>query len=429
MHHKETFMKLEIDAGIMALANQAERDLKKTYNLVDKICEFNAQKVMNAMIENSVVYTDFAEVNGYGFFDSARDKIETIYAQVLGTDDALVRPHIMSGTNAIYLTLSALLNFGDTMLCITGLPYDPLQEIMGIRGESSQSLKNKGANYEQIDLIENDFDYDKIATRIKLKNIKLVEIQRSCGYSDRNGLNITQIKKVCKIIKNIDPNVVIMCDNCYGEFVEETEPTQVGVDIMCGSLMHNMGGGIATSGGYIAGRQDLIDCVADRLTAPGMGKYLGADYNQKMKFFKGLYMAPTTVANAVKTSLLTSYIAEHLGFDGVRPASKQIRSDIIQTFNLQNEEQLIDFCTFLQHSSPVDSLFTPIPCEMPAYPHDEIMSAGTFTQGSTLELTCDAPVTPPYKVFVQGGISYSNAKLSIVSAFSQLKQKYDLKIK
>ena len=422
-------MKIQIDNDILKLANKAEEQLKYNFKLIDKICEFNSLKVINAMLEHGVVYTDFAEVNGYGFFDSARDKLEAVFAKVLGTQDALVRPHIMSGTNAIYLTLSALLNYGDTMLCITGTPYDPLQEIMGIRGNSSQSLKNKGINYEQIDLIDNDFDYEKIEQRLKQGGIKLVEIQRSCGYSDRLGLKVKQIEKVCSLIKNINKDIIIMCDNCYGELVEEVEPTQVGVDIICGSLMHNLGGGVATSGGYIAGKQNLIDIVADRLTAPGMGKYLGADYNQKMKYFKGLYMAPTTIANALKTAHLTSYIAEHLGFTGVCPKSSAVRSDIVQTFNLNSKEQLIDFCTYLQYASPVDSFYTPTPCEMPAYPHDEIMSAGTFTQGSTLELTSDAPVTEPFKVFVQGGISYASAKISIISAFSNLKQKYNLQIK
>ncbi len=422
-------MKLEISKELLDLAHRAEVDLHSQFAHIDEMCEKNTLKIMNAFIENKVVYTDFAEVNGYGFFDSARDKIETIFASVLGAEDSIIRPHIMSGTNAIYITLSALLKHGDTMLCITGTPYDPLQEIMGIRGNSSQSLKNNGIQYEQIDLLNNDFDYDKIKQMLQSKNIKLVEIQRSCGYSHRKGLKTAQIEKVCTFIKQIKPEIIIMCDNCYGELVEEKEPTEVGVDVICGSLMHNLGGGIATSGGYIAGKQYLIDQIADRVTAPGMGKYLGADYNQKIKFLKGLFFAPTTIANAIKVAHLTSYIAEHLGFDGVMPASIDERSDIIQTFNLQNKEQLIDFCTYLQYSSPVDSFYTPTPCEMPAYPHDEIMSAGTFTQGSTLELTSDAPVVEPFKVFVQGSLTYASGKLSILSAFSQLAKKYNLTIK
>ena len=421
-------MELLIDKDIQNLASKAEEDLKENFKHIDTVCQNNSLKVINAFLEQKVVYSDFAEVNGYGFFDSARDKVEAIFAKVLGAEDALIRPHSMSGTNAIYITLSALLNYGDTMLCITGAPYDPLQEIMGIRGNSSQSLKNKGVKYEQIDLIDSDFDYNKIKARITKGDIKLVEIQRSCGYSDRKGINVSQIAKVCELIKEVDSSIIIMCDNCYGELVEDAEPTQVGVDIICGSLMHNIGGGVATSGGYIAGKQNLIDIVADRLTAPGIGKYLGADYNQKMKILKGLYMAPTAVANALKIALITGYIAEHLGFNGVCPKSSDIRSDIVQTFNLKSEEQLIDFCTYLQNSSPVDSFYTPTPCEMPAYPHAEIMSAGTFAQGSTIELTSDAPVTPPYKVFVQGGISYQSGKLSIISAFSNLKKKYNLQI-
>lgn len=422
-------MELKISEKIAILAKQAEHDLEEQFKYVDNICQINTQKVINAFIENKVVYTDFAEINGYAFFDNSRDKIEAIFAKVLGCEDAIVRPHIMSGTNAIYITLSALLNYGDTMLCVTGEPYDPLQEIMGIRGESSQSLKNKGIKYEQIDLIDNDFDFNAIEKRLSFSFVKLVEIQRSCGYSHRKGLTIEQMKKVCSLIKKISPNTIIMCDNCYGELVEVKEPTEVGVDIICGSLMHNLGGGIATSGGYIAGKQFLIDQIADRVTAPGMSKYLGADYNQKMKFFKGLFIAPTTVANAVKVALLTSYIAEQLGFSGVCPKSNDIRSDIIQTFNLENKEQLIDFCTFMQYASPVDSFYTPTPCEMPAYPHDEIMSAGTFTQGSTLELTSDAPVVEPFKIFIQGSLTYASGKLSMLSAFSKLVEKYNIEIK
>lgn len=411
---------IKINNQLKLLSQQAEIDLEKQFKYVDKICEKNSLKVLTAFTENGVAYSDFAEVNGYGFFDTARDKLEKVFADVLGTEDAIVRPQIMSGTNAIYLTLSALLKNGNTMLCISGEPYDPLQEIIGIRGNNPLSLTNNGVKYEQIELINNDFDYQTIENKIKNNNITLVEIQRSCGYSNRKGLTVSQIEKVCKFIKNLNKNIIIMCDNCYGELVEEKEPTQVGVDIMCGSLMHNLGGGVATSGGYVAGKGKLVELVANRLTAPGIGKYLGADYNQKIKYFKGLFMAPRTVANAVKTAIFTSYIAEKLGYDNVMPSSTDTRSDIIQTFNLKDEVSLIKFCEKLQNASPVDSFYTPIPCEMPAYSHDEVMSAGTFTLGATIELTCDAPVTKPYKVFVQGGLTFEYGKLSILSAFSSI---------
>ena len=410
----------EIDERLLKLVKQAEQDLKSNFEKVEKVCLFNSQKVLKAFTENRVAYQDFEEVNGYGFFDSARDKIEKVFADVLGCEDALVRPHIMSGTNAIYLTLSGLLHSGDTMICIAGAPYDPLQEIVGTRGDSPLSLMKNGVKYEEIDLINNDFDYSAIEKRVKLGGIKLIEIQRSCGYSNRKGLNCKQIKKVCKLIKSIDENIIIMCDNCYGELVEEVEPTQVGVDVIAGSLMHNLGGGIATSGGYIAGKQELIEQIADRLTAPGIGKYLGANYNQNIKFLKGLFMAPRTVANATKTAILTSYLMEKLGYKGVVPSYKDERSDIVQTFNFETADEMVKFCQSLQTASPIDSFYTPIPCEMPAYPHEEIMSAGCFAQGSTIELSCDGPVVAPYKVYMQGGLTYEYGKLGILIALTKL---------
>lgn len=412
--------KIFLNDKIKQLITEAERECQPYFSLAEEVALDNCTKVMNAFLENEVSYSDFAESNGYSFFDEARDKIEKIYAEVLGAEDALVRPQIMSGTNAIYLTLSGLLHPGDTMICIAGAPYDPLQEIMGIRGESPLALSRNGVNYEQIELINNDFDYETIAARIKKGGVRLVEIQRSCGYSRRYGITVEQIKKVCGIIKEIDSSVIIMCDNCYGELAERKEPTEVGVDIMAGSLMHNLGGGIATSGGYVAGRADLIDQVADRLTSPGMGKYLGANYNQNIKFLKGLFMAPTTVCNAVKTGILTSYIAKKLGYTGIIPEYNDYRSDIIQTIDFGSEDALVKFCQTLQSVSPVDSIYASVPCEMPGYPHEEIMSAGCFAQGSTIELTCDGPVVEPYTAFIQGGLTYESSKLMIGSAFSKI---------
>ncbi|MBO4376508.1 MAG: methionine gamma-lyase family protein [Lachnospiraceae bacterium] len=414
--------RIYINDEIKKLGIEAEKECKPYFDAVDEVALFNSEKVLNAFLENGVSYQDFTEINGYAFFDEARDKIEKVFAQILGAEDALVRAQIMSGTNAIYLTLSGLLHPGDTMICIAGTPYDPLQEIMGIRGESPLSLTRNGVSYEQIDLTGDDFDYDAIKARIEKGGVNLVEIQRSCGYSHRRGLSIEKIEKVCKLIKSIDENVIIMCDNCYGELVEKKEPTEVGVDIMAGSLMHNMGGGIATSGGYVAGRADLIDQVADRLTSPGMGKYLGANYNQNIKFLKGIFMAPRTVANAVKTAILTSYLVEKMGLPKVVPRYNEYRSDIIQTFDFENEEDLIHYCQSLQSFSPVDSNYASVPCEMPGYPHDEIMSAGTFAQGSTIELTCDGPVVAPYTVFQQGSLTYETGKLSVMAALTKMKE-------
>lgn len=411
---------INIDNKIYELSLEADEKLAPYFKVADEICNKNSEKVLNAFLKNRVSYQTFEEVTGYGFFDTGRDKVEQVFADVFGTEDALVRPQIMSGTNAIYLTLSGLLHPDDTLMCICGAPYDPLQNIVGTAGTSKLSLINNGVKYEQIEMIGDDLDLKKIEERLKKGDITLVEIQRSCGYSARKGLTIKKIEEVCHLIKSISPNTIIMCDNCYGEFVEEKEPTNVGVDIIAGSLMHNVGGGHATSGGYIAGKEDLILQVADRLTAPGMEGYLGANYNQFNKFLKGLYMAPTTVCNAVKTSIFTAYMMEQVGFKDMRPRYYDKRSDIIQTIDMKSEKALIEFCVGLQNASPVDSYFTPVPCEMPGYPHNEIMGAGTFTLGSTIELTCDAPVVEPYTVFVQGGISFSMSKISIMMTITHL---------
>lgn len=413
---------LQPNERVAALLQAAEGALAKQFERVEEVCLANSHKVLSAFLSERVAYSDFAETNGYGFFDEARDKIERVFAKVLGAADALVRPQILSGTNAIYLSLSGLLHPGDTLVAISGTPYDPLQEIVGIRGESPLALNRNGVSYEEIDLVDSDFDYSAIEARIK-RGVKMVEIQRSCGYSPRRGLSIAQIEKVTKLIKSIDPSVIVFCDNCYGELVEEKEPCDVGVDLVAGSLMHNLGGGIASSGGYIAGREDLIAEVADRMTSPGMGKYLGANYNQNLKFLKGLFLAPRTVANAVKTAILASYLAKQLGYTDVCPAPGDHRSDIVQTFNLKDADELILFCQTLQSVSPVDSQYASVPCEMPGYPHEEIMSAGTFSQGSTIELTADAPVVAPYKVFLQGSLTYEYGKLALGAAFSKLTEK------
>lgn len=409
-----------IDERLLKLAEQAEVDLAKYYKVAEKVCEKNSEKVLKAFIENRVEFGDFAEVNGYGFFDSGRDKVEKVFADVLGCEDALVRPHIMSGTNAIWLTLSGLLHPGDTMICISGLPYDPLQNIIGVNGDSKHSLINNGVKYEQIDLIGNEFDTERIRERLSKNDVKLVEIQRSRGYSHREGLSVKQIGDICDVIRSVNKDVIIMLDNCYGELVEEKEPTEVGVDIMAGSLMHNIGGGIATSGGYIAGKENLVSEVAERLTAPCIAKDLGANYNQNIKFLKGLYFAPHTVCNAVKTAIFASYMLEKLGYKGISPRYDRVRTDIIQTFDLETRERIIKFCEGMQKGSPVDSYFAPIPCEFPGYPHEEIMASGTFTSGSTIELTCDAPMVEPYTIYMQGALTFEYGKLGVLRALNEI---------
>ena len=412
----------QINKDILELANKADFDLKDIFAEIDKVCLINSNRILSAFIENKVSYADFADINGYGNYDTGRDKLEKIFATVLGTEDALVRPQIMSGTNALYLAFTALLKHGDTMISISGTPYDSLQEMVGIIGESSQSLKALGVNYEQIDLIDSKFDLDAIEKRLSKNDVKLVEIQRSRGYSHRKSLNIEQISEVIQRIKKANKNAIIMVDNCYGELVEAKEPGHVGADIVVGSLMKNLGGGVASTGGYVAGRKDLINMVAERLTAPGIAKDQGANFNQNNSFFKGIFMAPNAVRSALKTAVFSAYMLEKLGFDKVSPKYDEFRTDIIQTVELKTKENLVAFTQGLQSSSPVDSFVRVMPAPMPGYPFDEVMASGSFTQGSTIELSADAPVIPPYILYMQGGLTQEYGKLGIMLALSKIKE-------
>ena len=409
-----------VNKELLNLADNAEKELVDIYKDIDEIALYNSDRILNAFIENKVSYSDFADINGYGNYDVGRDKIEKIFATVLGTQDALVRPQIMSGTTALYLTFSALLKHGDTMISLTGTPYDSLQELIGLCGESSQSLKANGINFEQIDLINNEFDEDKIINRLKQGNVKLVEIQRSRGYSSRLSLSIDKIEKIIKAIRSVNNDVVIMVDNCYGELVEKLEPGHVGADIVVGSLMKNLGGGIASTGAYVAGNADLIQMVAERLSAPGIGKDLGANFNLNNAFLKGIFMAPNAVKSALKTAVFASYMMDKLGFKNVSPKYNDKRTDIIQTVELGSKENLVRFTQGIQESSPVDSFVKVLPAPMPGYPFDEVMACGGFTQGSTIELSADAPVIEPYTLYMQGGLSYEYGKLAILLALSKI---------
>ena len=410
----------QIDKTILDLANDAEEDLKEIYKKIDDICLYNSNRILSAFIENGVSYSDFADINGYGNYDSGRDKLEKIFSSVLGSQDCLVRPQIMSGTNALYLTFSALLKHGDTMISLTGTPYDSLQEMIGLCGNSSQSLKKEGVKYEQIDLIDNEFDEEKIVNRLKVNDVKLVEIQRSRGYSSRLSLSISKISHIISKIREVNKDVIIMVDNCYGELVEDKEPGHVGADVVVGSLMKNLGGGIASTGGYIAGNSDLIEMIADRLTAPGIGKEQGANFNLNNSFFKGIFMAPSAVKSALKTAIFSSYMLDKLGYKNVSPKYNDERTDIIQTVELGSKENLVKFTQGIQESSPVDSYVKVLPAPMPGYPFDEVMACGGFTQGSTIELSADAPVIEPYTLYMQGGLSYEYGKLSILLALSNI---------
>lgn len=410
----------KINEKILNLSKQAEIDLKDIYNEVDETCLYNSNRILSAFIENKVEYSDFTERNGYGNFDTGRDKLEKIFASILGTEDALVRVQIMSGTNALYLTFSALLKHGDTMVSITGRPYDSLLETIGIIGDSTQSLKANGVKYEQIDLVDDKFDLKKIKTRVARHDVKLVEIQRSRGYSSRKSLTISQIEEAIKVIRSVNEEVIIMVDNCYGELVERKEPGHVGADIVVGSLMKNLGGGIASSGGYIAGKAKYIAMIADRLTAPGIGKNLGANFNQNNNFFKGVFMAPNAVKSALKTQIFAAYMLEKLGFPDVSPKYNEYRTDIIQVIQLKTKKNLVSFARSIQTSSPVDSAVYITPSPMPGYPCDVIMAAGCFTEGSTIELSADAPCVEPYTLYMQGGLTYEYGKLSIMNALSKI---------
>lgn len=409
-----------ISKHVIELSKQAEIDLKEIYDKIDEVAFFNSNRILSAFIENRVEYADFTDRNGYGIFDSGREKLEKIFASILGTEDALVRTQIMSGTNALYLAFSALLKHGDTMISLSGKPYDSLLKMVGIVGDSTQSLKANGVSYEQIDLVDNKFDLEKIKERLSKGDVKLVEIQRSRGYSSRKSLNIAQIEECINVIRSVNKNVIIMVDNCYGELVEMKEPGHVGADVVVGSLMKNLGGGIATSGGYIAGKTKYIEMIADRLTSPGVGKELGANFNQNSNFFKGVFMAPNAVKSALKTQVFAAYMLEHTGFKDISPKYNEYRTDIIQIIELKTKPNLVAFARSIQASSPVDSGVYIMPAPMPGYPCDVIMAAGCFTEGSTIELSADAPCVEPYTLYMQGGLTYEYGKLSIMQALSSV---------
>lgn len=409
-----------ISKHVIELSKQAEIDLKEIYDKIDEVAFYNSNRILSAFIENRVECADFTDRNGYGIFDSGREKLEKIFASILGTEDALVRTQIMSGTNALYLAFSALLKHGDTMISLSGKPYDSLLKMVGIVGDSTQSLKANGVSYEQIDLVDNKFDLEKIKERLAKGDVKLVEIQRSRGYSSRKSLNIAQIEECINVIRSVNKNVIIMVDNCYGELVEMKEPGHVGADVVVGSLMKNLGGGIATSGGYIAGKTKYIEMIADRLTSPGVGKELGANFNQNSNFFKGVFMAPNAVKSALKTQVFAAYMLEHTGFKDISPKYNEYRTDIIQIIELKTKPNLVAFARSIQASSPVDSGVYIMPAPMPGYPCDVIMAAGCFTEGSTIELSADAPCVEPYTLYMQGGLTYEYGKLSIMQALSSV---------
>lgn len=402
------------------LVLECELNNRELYSKQEEICLFNSKKVLDAFKKENLSESDFNTTNGYGYNDTGRDKIERIFASVLGAEDALVRTQLISGTQALTVTLFALLRPGDRLLSINGKPYDTLDEVIGIR-ENASSLKSYKIDYDQIDLVDNDFDYDKIAEYLKIHSVKVIEIQRSVGYANRDTISLDKIEKVTKLIKSIDKNIIIMVDNCYCEFVNTKEPLECGADIIVGSLIKNLGAGIASTGAYIAGRKDLVGLCAERLTAPGEGKEIGPSLNNNRFFLQGLYMAPQAVCAAVKTGILASYILEKMGVE-VYPKYNEARSDIVTRVVFHDKEKQIKFIQGIQLCSAVDSNVLPIPVSTPGYDDEIIMASGSFTQGSSIEISCDGPIREPYIAYLQGGITYEYGKLAVINAIKNIQK-------
>lgn len=400
------------------IIKNSNSDLEEIFKRIEEIEEYNSEKVLNAFIDNCICESDFNSATGYGYNDSGRDKIERVYASVFGADASLVRSQFISGTHALTTALFGLLRPGDTMLSISGKPYDTLDSVIGFNDNKS-SLKTFGINYKQVDLIDNDFNYNKIKEVLSNESIKMVYIQRSKGYSTRESINIDKIEKVVKEIRSVNKEVIIMVDNCYCELVDRREPTEVGVDICAGSLIKNLGGAIASNGGYIVGRSDLVELCAERLNVPGQGFEVGPSMGQNKNILEGLYFAPMIVANALKTSIYTAYVFEKLGYD-VSPKYNEDRVDIVQNIIFRDEDKLIEYVRGIQSNSKIDSNAMIIPSDMPGYDDKIIMASGSFTQGSSIELSCDGPLREPYIAYQQGGISYKYGKIIVTRAIKHL---------
>ncbi|MBQ5995715.1 MAG: methionine gamma-lyase family protein [Clostridia bacterium] len=389
----------------------------------DSLGEYNMQKVLGAFIKNRVDATDFNSSTGYGYGDSGREKADRLVADIFGCEDAIIRAGLLAcGTHTLGVVLFGILRPGDTMLCVSGTPYDTIHPVIGIggKGNGMGTLADLGIKYEQVDLTEDDeLDYRQIEKRAADEKVRMVYLQRSRGYSLRHSLSVGEIGRVCDIVHAVNKNAVVMVDNCYGEFTEKKEPTEVGADIMAGSLIKNAGGGIASSGGYIAGRKDLIELCSYRLTVPGLGREVGASLGQNKSLYFGLFNAPVVVREALKTAVFASALFEELGFK-VTPRPEEDRHDIIQAICLENEERLTAFCQGMQKGAPVDSYVVPEPWDMPGYDSKVIMSAGAFTSGSSIELSADAPLREPYAVWMQGGLNFPCGKLGVMLAAEEI---------
>ncbi len=415
-------MFFEISDRVKDLSTVALKKAETVFGRIDEITEYNQQKVLSAFIRNRVDETDFNTSTGYGYGDKGREKLDVLTADIFGAESAIIRSGALaSGTHTLAVCLYGILRPNDTMLCVTGAPYDTLHSTIGLGGKNmgDGTLADFGVTYQQIDLYNEELDYKSIEECAKDKDVRMVYIQRSRGYSLRHTISIDEIKKVCEIVHRVNKRAIVMVDNCYGEFTEKLEPTEVGADLMAGSLIKNAGGGIASCGGYIAGRKDLVELCGYRLTTPGLGIEVGATLGQNRSLFMGLFNAPHVVGEALKTAVFAASIYTELGFK-VTPTVEETRHDIIQAICLENPENLIAFCQGLQKGAPVDSYVTPEPWDMPGYDNQVIMSAGAFTSGSSIELSADAPLREPYAVWMQGGLNFHSGKIGVMLATEEL---------
>ena len=414
----DLYEKLGLSKKVLDLGKEVELSLKTRFEKIDEVCEFNQAKVLYAFQKNRVDTACMQSSTGYGYDDIGRDKLERTYADIFGAESALVRPQITCGTHALTVALSANLLPGDELLSPVGKPYDTLEEVIGIR-ETACSLKEYGVSYRQVDLLEDgSFDYDNVKKAIN-ERTKMVTIQRSKGYQMRPTLSVERIGELIKFIKEIKPSIIVMVDNCYGEFTQTIEPSEVGADLTVGSLIKNIGGGLAPIGGYIVGKKECVERCGYRLTAPGLGHEVGATLGVLPRLYQGLFLAPTVTASALKGAIFAANLYERLGYE-VMPNGIEDRFDIIQSIKLKSEEAMCAFCRGIQYSAPVDSYVTPIPSDMPGYDSKVIMAAGAFVQGSSIELSADGPIREPYAVYFQGGLTYQHAKIGILRSLQEL---------
>ncbi|MDU1177149.1 MAG: methionine gamma-lyase family protein, partial [Peptoniphilus harei] len=410
--------KYNIDPKIIEFVNNIEEKLQDRFKEFSDIAQYNQVKILKAMQEEGLKATDFNWTTGYGYGDIGRDKVESIYTRIFNVEDSLVRSNIVSGTHAITLAIKSVLKPGDHFLSVTSTPYDTLQKVIGLRGDSPDSLINSGYQYSEVPLVNNMIDVDSIKDYIQ-DNTSLVIMQRSTGYSNRRAFTVSELKDAVDEVKKINKDIKIFVDNCYGEFTELIEPSEIGIDIMAGSLIKNPGGGICYTGGYVSGKEELVERAANFLTAPGIGKDCGLTFGMTRQILQGLFMSPKIVEDAIRGATLFSRSFEELGFKTI-PSSTDPRSDIVTAIELQKPEILEIFCKYIQFSSPVDSEFTPIPWDMPGYDDQVIMAAGDFIEGSSIELSADGPMREPYYVYFQGGLSYYHIKFSLINLLNAL---------